>query len=251
MGTMASIVVHDDASADVVDTAIDAVLVEARAAGGHLQHVPRRQRHQRHQPRRAPPARRTGRGRGRPRRVHLAGSRDRRRFPCPPSRTTLPVRSHRVRQGLGDRAVHGRARGGRARALVRLGRRRPAGPWAAHRTWIRQPTALAHRRGRSAPPQPGPRLLRPPRRRGGDVGHGRAGAPPLGRPDRPTARRAGFDHRARPPSTWADALATAAFALGDDGPDWIEGLDGYEAVAVDTRGTLRVTSGLQVVGAAA
>ena len=54
-----------------------------------------------------------------------------------------------------------------------------------------------------------------------------------------------------PHLTWADALATAAFALGDDGPDWIEGLDGYEAVAVDMRGTLRVTSGLQVVGAAA
>lgn len=54
-----------------------------------------------------------------------------------------------------------------------------------------------------------------------------------------------------PHLTWADALATAAFAMGDDGPNWIEGLDGYEAVAVDARGTLRVTAGLQVVGAAA
>ena len=54
-----------------------------------------------------------------------------------------------------------------------------------------------------------------------------------------------------PHLTWADALATAAFALGDDGPDWIEELEGYEAVAVDPRGRLRVTAGLQVVGAAA
>ena len=54
-----------------------------------------------------------------------------------------------------------------------------------------------------------------------------------------------------PHLTWADALATAAFALGDAGLDWIEGLEGYEAVAVDTTGVLRVTPGLQLVGAAA
>jgi len=54
-----------------------------------------------------------------------------------------------------------------------------------------------------------------------------------------------------PHLTWADALATAAFALGDDGPDWIEELDGYEAVAVDAKGTLRATAGLQLVAAAA
>ena len=39
-----------------------------------------------------------------------------------------------------------------------------------------------------------------------------------------------------PHLTWADALATAAFALGDDGLDWIEDLEGYEAVAVDAEG---------------
>ena len=54
-----------------------------------------------------------------------------------------------------------------------------------------------------------------------------------------------------PHLTWADALATAAFALGDAGLDWIEGLEGYEAVAVDTTGMVRVTPGLQLVGAAA
>ena len=51
--------------------------------------------------------------------------------------------------------------------------------------------------------------------------------------------------------TWADALATAAFALGRDGLDWIEGFEGYEAIAVDPGGTLRVTAGLQLMGAAA
>ena len=40
MGTMASIVVHDDAPADVVDAAIGLRAGRARAAGGHLHHVP-------------------------------------------------------------------------------------------------------------------------------------------------------------------------------------------------------------------
>jgi thiamine biosynthesis lipoprotein len=54
-----------------------------------------------------------------------------------------------------------------------------------------------------------------------------------------------------PHLTWADALATAAFALGPDGVEWIEGLDGYEALAVDHAGALRVTSGLRLVADAA
>ena len=53
-----------------------------------------------------------------------------------------------------------------------------------------------------------------------------------------------------PHLTWADALATAAFALGRDGLDWIDGLDGYEALAVDHDGAVRVTAGLQVLAAA-
>jgi thiamine biosynthesis lipoprotein len=53
-----------------------------------------------------------------------------------------------------------------------------------------------------------------------------------------------------PHLTWADALATAAFALGRDGLDWIDELEGYEAVAVDPGGALRVTAGLQVAAAA-
>ena len=54
-----------------------------------------------------------------------------------------------------------------------------------------------------------------------------------------------------PHLTWADALATAAFALGPDGVDWIEGLEGYEALAVGHEGALRVTSGLRLVDDAA
>lgn len=53
-----------------------------------------------------------------------------------------------------------------------------------------------------------------------------------------------------PHLTWADALATAAFALGRDGLDWIDGLDGYEALAVDHGGVVRMTAGLQVAAAA-
>jgi FAD:protein FMN transferase len=53
-----------------------------------------------------------------------------------------------------------------------------------------------------------------------------------------------------PHLTWADALATAAFALGRDGLDWIEGLGGYEAIAVDHGGMVRATAGLHVMAAA-
>ena len=51
-----------------------------------------------------------------------------------------------------------------------------------------------------------------------------------------------------PHLTWADAFATAAFALGREGVPWIEQLEGYEALAVDADGRLRATSGLALAG---
>ena len=40
-----------------------------------------------------------------------------------------------------------------------------------------------------------------------------------------------------------DAYATAAFAMGHAGRDWVEGLDGYEAFAITAAGTTWQTSG--------
>jgi thiamine biosynthesis lipoprotein len=42
-----------------------------------------------------------------------------------------------------------------------------------------------------------------------------------------------------PSLAWADAFATAAFALGADGPRWVTEFDGYAAIAVDRDGTVR------------
>jgi thiamine biosynthesis lipoprotein len=46
-----------------------------------------------------------------------------------------------------------------------------------------------------------------------------------------------------PHLTDADAYATAAFAMGDTATSWIEGLDGYEGLVVDTAGRTSQTSG--------
>jgi thiamine biosynthesis lipoprotein ApbE len=35
-----------------------------------------------------------------------------------------------------------------------------------------------------------------------------------------------------PSLTWADAFATAAFVLGENGPAWVEQFDGYTAFGV-------------------
>lgn len=47
-----------------------------------------------------------------------------------------------------------------------------------------------------------------------------------------------------PSLTYADAYATAAFAMGRDGPAWIAGLDGSEAFAVTADGLTLATRGL-------
>ena len=39
-----------------------------------------------------------------------------------------------------------------------------------------------------------------------------------------------------PHLSWADALATAAFAMGHDGLAWVSRFDGYNALAVDLDG---------------
>jgi thiamine biosynthesis lipoprotein len=44
-----------------------------------------------------------------------------------------------------------------------------------------------------------------------------------------------------PSLAWADAFATAAFALGADGPRWVTEFDGYAAIAIERDGTLRPT----------
>jgi thiamine biosynthesis lipoprotein len=42
-----------------------------------------------------------------------------------------------------------------------------------------------------------------------------------------------------PSLAWADAFATAAFALGAGGPRWVTEFDGYAAIAIDRDGTVR------------
>jgi thiamine biosynthesis lipoprotein len=46
----------------------------------------------------------------------------------------------------------------------------------------------------------------------------------------------------------ADALSTAAFAMGADGPAWTLGLDGYEAMTILADGTVLCTPGFPAVG---
>lgn len=41
-----------------------------------------------------------------------------------------------------------------------------------------------------------------------------------------------------PSLAWADAFATSAFALGADGPRWVAEFDGYAAIAIDRDGTV-------------
>ena len=43
----------------------------------------------------------------------------------------------------------------------------------------------------------------------------------------------------------ADRFATAAFAMGDSGINFIENLDGFEGYAIDTKGTATMTSGFE------
>jgi len=45
---------------------------------------------------------------------------------------------------------------------------------------------------------------------------------------------------------WADAMSTAAFIMGyPDGLDWVEGIEGSEAIFVDPDGIVHITPGLQ------
>jgi thiamine biosynthesis lipoprotein len=44
--------------------------------------------------------------------------------------------------------------------------------------------------------------------------------------------------------TYADAYATAAFAMGRKGPEWLAGLEGYEAFAITSDGRTLATPGL-------
>lgn len=48
---------------------------------------------------------------------------------------------------------------------------------------------------------------------------------------------------AGPDLTAADAFATAAFAMGADGPEWLRGLEGYEALAILPDETILRTAG--------
>jgi thiamine biosynthesis lipoprotein len=45
----------------------------------------------------------------------------------------------------------------------------------------------------------------------------------------------------------ADAYATAAFAMGSDGPGWTLGLDGYEAMTILADDTVLTTPGFPQV----
>jgi thiamine biosynthesis lipoprotein len=46
-----------------------------------------------------------------------------------------------------------------------------------------------------------------------------------------------------PSLTWADAFATAAFAMGRKGLEWVAQFVGYEAIAIDAAGVVRTTGG--------
>lgn len=48
-----------------------------------------------------------------------------------------------------------------------------------------------------------------------------------------------------PSLSWADAFATAAYAMGPDGLDWVTRFTGYQAVAVLLDGTLAASVGLR------
>jgi thiamine biosynthesis lipoprotein len=54
-----------------------------------------------------------------------------------------------------------------------------------------------------------------------------------------------------PSLTWADGYATAAPAMGLAAPDWLTGLDGYQALVVDADGEAWWTPGFPMPGAAA
>lgn len=47
-----------------------------------------------------------------------------------------------------------------------------------------------------------------------------------------------------PSLAWADAFATTAFALGAEGPAWVAGFDGYAAITVDRDGNVRPTGAI-------
>lgn len=64
--------------------------------------------------------------------------------------------------------------------------------------------------------------------RGAHLWDGRTGAPPS---DFVAVTVTG------PSLSWADALATAAFAMGEDGPTWVSTFDGYAAIAVRPDGS--------------
>jgi thiamine biosynthesis lipoprotein len=46
-----------------------------------------------------------------------------------------------------------------------------------------------------------------------------------------------------PSLTWADAFATAAFAMGHKGLEWVAQFVGYEAIAIDANGGVTTTAG--------
>lgn len=46
-----------------------------------------------------------------------------------------------------------------------------------------------------------------------------------------------------PSLTWADAFATAAFAMGRKGLDWVDQFIGYEGIAIDHAGVVMTTGG--------
>jgi thiamine biosynthesis lipoprotein len=45
-----------------------------------------------------------------------------------------------------------------------------------------------------------------------------------------------------PTLTWADAFATAAFAMGETGLEWVGRFDGYQAMAIRADGTIATTN---------
>jgi len=250
MGTMASIVVHDDAPVDVIDVAIEAVLAELERleamfstyrADSLISAINRGERHPLDGPAEV---------------VdvldactwleQVTGGAFRARHPEPPypfdpagfvkgwateraagALATAGLQHWCVSVG-GDLQVHGRPSGGR------LGGR----PW---RVAVADPLhpgrVLA-----SFDLDDGAVATSGTAERGRHLWDGRTGRP---------ADALASVTVLGPHLTWADALATAAFALGDRGLDWIEELEGYEAVAVDAAGGLRATTGLHVVGAAA
>ena len=223
--------------ADGVD--VEPAFAWLRRGRRDLQHLPRRQRHQPARPRRAHARRLPPGGRRGPHALPRARARHGRLLLRPARRPPRPVRP---RQGLG-----GRRR--RASGSPRRAPRASASTRAATSSRAAGPRRTAAGASASATPTEPDRLAAVARRRGPrrrDVGRVRARrAHPRPAHGRAAARACCRSRSSARTSRTADAYATAAFAMGADGPAWTATLAGYDALCITTRPPRPLDAGLR------